>query len=367
MAEQSAVRNPAVRIPSRMDALTEARAAGWKIAAVLPIHSPRALLRAFGVHPMEVWGPPGVESDLGSRHFQAYTCAIVRNAAGFLGGAGGRLVDCILVPHTCDSLQGLGCVLQGFVPTGRPVFTLYHPRGSDEAHVEFLARELRALAERLTSLAGGRPTDADLHHALDRESAADALFADLCRNRHAYDLNDRELYAALRSREFLGLDAFSALVRSLPRRPRRSGRVPLLMSGIVPEPMDLFDRVEGMGAQVVADDLACAGRRVYADNGDDDPYRRLARQLLSAPPDPTRGASVASRTAHLVEEMERSGARAALFYNVKFCEPELFFLPLQRQALEARGWPTLYLEEELPSRLPAQAANRLEAFLEVLS
>lgn len=356
-----------MHIPSRSDVLKEARAADLRIAAVLPIHHPRALLRAFGFHPMELWGPPGVESDLGGRHLQSYTCAIVRNAVGFLGGEGGRFVDCILVPHTCDSLQGLGCVLQGFVPVDRPVFTLYHPRGRDDAHVEFLVRELRALADRLAELAGGRPTDAQLHDALDRESEADALFADLCLNRHDYDLGDRDLYRALRAREYLGLEAFGELVRSLPRGPRKRGRVPILVSGIVPEPLELFDRLEEMGAQVVVDDLACSGRRVYADDGDADPWRRMAKQLTSAPPDPTRGADVESRTAHLVERMERYGARAALFYNIKFCEPELFFLPLQRQALEARGWPTMLLEEELPTVLSGQATNRLEAFLEVLS
>jgi benzoyl-CoA reductase/2-hydroxyglutaryl-CoA dehydratase subunit BcrC/BadD/HgdB len=140
-----------------------------------------------------------------------------------------------------------------------------------------------------------------------------------------------------------------------------------MLSGIVPEPMDLFDHLEEMGAGVVIDDLACCGRRIYIDDGDADPYRRMAKQLLSAPPDPTRGDSVRARTDYLLDIMERYGARAAVFYNIKFCEPELFFLPLQRQAIEARGWPTLYLEEELPSTLPAQAMNRLEAFLEMLS
>ncbi|MCU0281878.1 MAG: 2-hydroxyacyl-CoA dehydratase family protein, partial [Acidimicrobiia bacterium] len=64
-------------LPNRREVLTREHAAGRRVAAVLPYHYPRPLLRACGFHSIELWGPPGVPRDEGSRHFQAYTCDIV--------------------------------------------------------------------------------------------------------------------------------------------------------------------------------------------------------------------------------------------------------------------------------------------------
>ena len=47
---------------------------------MFPIHYPRPLLRAFGLLPVEVWGPPGVDATLGASRLQAYACSIVRDA-----------------------------------------------------------------------------------------------------------------------------------------------------------------------------------------------------------------------------------------------------------------------------------------------
>ena len=76
-----------------------------RVAAVLPVHNPRALLRAHGFLPVEIWGPPGHALASGDVHLQAYTCSVVRHALAFIsdGGLQGR-ADCVVVPHACDSL-----------------------------------------------------------------------------------------------------------------------------------------------------------------------------------------------------------------------------------------------------------------------
>ena len=350
-------------IPTRKTIIEKVRRKGLKIAGILPIHYPRALLRAFGFHPMELWGPPGISQHGENGHFPEYTCAVARNATAFLTGEGGKIVDCVLVPHTCDSLQGMSSLLQGYVNTGCPEFTLYNPRETSPAAEIFLAGEIERLFEKLRVFAAVSPTDADLHEAIDRENEADQAFNRLCLNRNRFALSNREFYTLLRSREYLPLEDFLALV---PPEGKAPEGVPIMMSGIVPEPMALFDHLTAHGALVAGDDLACCGRRVYQPLYDKNPYLRMAKQLLSKPPDPTAGHDVAERIDHVVKRMEQCSAKGIIVYNVKFCEPELFFLPLQRKALEERGWPTLYLEEALPETIPHQTLTRMEAFLEVL-
>ncbi|MCP4623302.1 MAG: 2-hydroxyacyl-CoA dehydratase, partial [bacterium] len=112
-------------IPSRNEAIREHRSSGGSIAAVFPVHYPRALLRAYGILPVEMWGPPGVDLTLGDAHLQSYTCGIARHGLSFLLGGGHDKVDMVLAPHCCDTLQGLSSILRDFVAPRKPTFMLY--------------------------------------------------------------------------------------------------------------------------------------------------------------------------------------------------------------------------------------------------
>jgi benzoyl-CoA reductase/2-hydroxyglutaryl-CoA dehydratase subunit BcrC/BadD/HgdB len=352
-------------LPGRREVLARQHAAGRRVAAVLPYRYPRPLLRAHGFHPIEVWGPPGVPRDEGSRHFQAYTCDIVVRAASFLLRGGLDAVDAILVPHTCDALQGMGSVLGDFVRPAPPVLTLYLPRGRRPADRDFLAAELRRLGAALSALSGIAPDGPAWEEAIAAEAAADAALAGLYGRRPRLAATDREFYAAVRAREYLPAEDFVGLAAALPEGEPPAG-VGLMLSGIVAEPPELFDHLAAMGARVVADDLASGARRFYPTGDGGDPFERLAAGLLGGPPDPTRGDPIASRASHLRRQMEAAGALGLVVYDPKFCEPELFDVPLLRKHLAAAGFPVLHVEVELTGSLSQQTLTRLEAFVETL-
>jgi benzoyl-CoA reductase/2-hydroxyglutaryl-CoA dehydratase subunit BcrC/BadD/HgdB len=355
-----------MELPGRKVVIEQMRAQGKRIAAVLPIHSPRALLRAYGYHPVEVWGPPGVDVSTGASHFQAYTCSIVRNATSFVLGEASGLIDLVVVPHTCDALQGMGSVLKDYIKPKQPVVTLYHPRGRRPSDITYLVSELKSMAADLERHSGNHPTPADILVAVKAEEEADRITGELCRNRGAYALGDREFYTFVRSREFLPLDAYLALAAALPRgKPRRDG-VPLLLGGIVPEPMAIFDRLNALGAHVVDDDLACGSRRIYQAGDNADPFVRLAHSLMSMPPDPTVGSPIPERIEHLVARMKTTGAKGMLIYDPKFCEPELFDVPMLREGLAKAGFAMLHLEYEMARTVHHQTETRIEAFVEML-
>ncbi len=355
-------------VPSRSDALRAHRAAGGGLAAVLPIHYPRALLRAHGLLPVEVWGPPGRSTASGDAHLQGYTCSIVRCALSFALDGGLKDAQVVMVPHGCDSLQALGSLLLDLVPPGMPVLPLYLPRGRRPADEEFLAAELRAVGSRLAEITGRRPTDGELLARAAAEEAADEALAALWEARPRLPHTNREFYRLLRAREYLPAERFTPLARAALDQPGPAAEgLPVLLSGIVPEPASLLDALDRLGVLVVADDLACSGRRVYPPAVHSDPYRRLAQSLMGGPPDPMRGDPFAARNAHLKRLAEEAGALGALFWEVKFCEPEQFYLPSAQQALQGRGVRCLTVEVDLADPLPAAAVNRIEAFAETLS
>lgn len=357
-----------VEIPRRMSTIREHQQGGGMVAAVFPIHYSRALLRAFGYLPVEVWGPPRVHGVAGEAHVQPYICSIVRNALSFLRQGGLDVVDLLLVPHACDSLQGLGSILLDFVSPSQPVLTLYLPRGRRESDVTFLADELRKLYRELERITARSPSETDLLACIRREEEADRLLAALHQQRPHLPLDDEAFYRLLRSREYLPAERFSALAEATLCQTVEMERdgIPLVLSGIVPEPMSLFQSLAEMGGRVVGDDLACCGRRLYPSGSSDDPFRRMAEQIVYAPPDSTRGSPINERLDHLLRLARTANARGVIFYGVKFCEPELFDLPLLRQGLREAGVPSLTVEMDINDELTQATRTRLAAFLETI-
>jgi benzoyl-CoA reductase/2-hydroxyglutaryl-CoA dehydratase subunit BcrC/BadD/HgdB len=367
-------------IPRRSEVIRNHKQRGAAVAAVLPIHYPRALLRAFGVFPIEVWGPPAVDASYKITHLQPYICSIVQNALSFLQAGGLDVVDLIVVPHACDTLQGLGSILIDFVAPRQPILPIYIPRGERESDVSFLADEFRSLYRRLEEITGRTPSEAELAASIRREEKADALLGQFHRRRKHLSLTSRDFYRLIRSREYLPAETFAELAQAATEQATETtwDGVPILLSGIIPEPMSVLDALAEIGGMVVADDLACCGRRLYpvgasAPTGrcppgeSDEPFRRMAERILHAPPDSTRGSPVQARLDHLLRLAKESGARGVVFYNVKFCEPELFYIPGLRRGLQDAGIPSVVVEVDIGDPLSHQVITRLEAFLEMMT
>ena len=357
-------------IPGRIEAIREYQRRGGKVAAVFPIHYPRALLRAFNLLPVEVWGPPGIGGIYGAAHVQPYVCSIVHNAISFLQAGKLEIAEVIVVPHACDSLQGLGSILIDFIQPKQPILPLYIPRGRRESDLVFLAAELRATYEQLSEITGETPTDEELMASVRREERADLLLAEVHRQRLKLPLPDSLFYHLIRSREYLPAERFSELAEEalvMADRGQENGGIPVLLSGILHEPMRLLEAFSEVGAVVAADDLACCGRRLYPPGVSDKPFTRMAERLQNSPPDSTRGDSIRSRGTHMRQLAHRTGARGVIFYEVKFCEPELFDLPLLRKSLAEAGIPAITVEVDINEPLPQRVVTRLEAFVEMIA
>lgn len=366
--------NSVQKLPTRKEIIAVEKQAGRHIAAVFPVHYPRPLLRAHGILPVEVWGPRGVDPVEGDTHLQPYTCSIVRHGLSFVMGKGAKPVDLFIVPHCCDTLQGLGSILLDFVPPGKPVFPLYIPRGKRAMDIAFLADELRALDRRLAQISG-KPANVDeLRSAIDVEDQANALSKKLYRSRRDLRLTCKEFYALLRSREYTPAEQYVSAARAVleGRRADTASRtgsmtgIPVYLSGVVPEPPELFDALDDLDVFVAGDDFLSTGRRIYPANANPDPFERMAKSILEAPPDSTRGASFEERAEFLLDEVHTQRARGVIFYHTKFCEPEQFYLPSLQNVLEKNRIPYLSLEIDVGVPLSNQTITRLEAFVETI-
>ncbi len=357
-----------MHIPSRIDTIQQFKASGGQIAAVLPIHYNRALLRAFDILPVEVWGPPQIAATPGGVHLQAYVCSICHNALAYLQQGHLEITDLILVPHACDSLQGLGSLLIDFVKPRQPVIPVYIPRETRPSDLEFLANELRAIYQRLAAFTSKQPDDASLLASITREENADQWLLKLHQSNRYLPMSNTSIYRVIRSREYLPAETFAQLAEATLATTTDTPRpgTPILMEGIVPEPMDMLETLTEFDAALVGDDLASCSRRLYPQGTHTTPFERMAERILAAPPDPTRGSPISERIDYIVNLAENTGAQGVIFNIIKFCEPELFDLPILRQELRQAGLPSIIVEVEMNTRLSQQIRTRLGAFLEMI-
>jgi benzoyl-CoA reductase/2-hydroxyglutaryl-CoA dehydratase subunit BcrC/BadD/HgdB len=245
---------------------------------------------------------------------------------------------------------------------------IYIPRGNRRSDVQYLAAEMRKKYDQLAQILDRHPSEEDLLSCTEREERADQVLGELLFERHALALSNRAFYALVRAREYLPSETFEDLGRTVLKQTEggpRSG-VPVLLSGLVVEPMTLLDALDDAGATVVADDMACTGRRVYPGGNSSDPFERMAQGLLGGPPDPTRGCTMQERRTHLVSLARKTGARGAIFLGIKFCEPELFYLPMIREGLQRDDVRSVSIEVDIADPLPDQVVTRLEAFVETI-
>ena len=348
---------------------------GRKAIAVLPVHYPKEIFTALGLLAVELWGPPGPPRGPAAGRLQSYVCALARNALAFLACGGADLVDAVLFPHTCDSIQGLATLVKDLGGFDRPVLTFLHPRGPLRPSARsYLAGELRSLAAGLEALSGAPLDPERLAAAVRLHDQIDAARAALLDSRVRLPMSDLELYALLRRGEWLWPEDHLAELREALARlapgPVSTG-IPVLVSGYVPEPPALLEALNRAGAFVSGDDYAAVGRRVVrlppSPPSTLDLWARISERYWAAPPCPTRNADATLRARYLLDLAERSGARGVLLHVVKFCEPELFDVPTLRRAFASRGLPVLLLEGELETQLAAQTVNRIEAFVEMMS
>jgi benzoyl-CoA reductase subunit C len=147
--------------------------------------------------------------------------------------------------------------------------------------------------------------------------------------------------------------------------PRKGTR--LLVSGSVMDNTEMMKIIEGMGANVVADDL-CIGSRYFwnlVSSNTFDPLHAIANRYMDKIPSPFMAHSK-DRFRHTLEMAKKYDVEGAIIFVLKFCDTHLFDAPILMEELKSQGLPVLYLEWEHAMSGMAQLKTRIEAFLETI-
>jgi benzoyl-CoA reductase/2-hydroxyglutaryl-CoA dehydratase subunit BcrC/BadD/HgdB len=350
--------------------LSQRKEFGRHIMGVFPALYPRELLLALNILPVEIWDPPG-EAGGAAAHLQPYICSVVRSGLELVLQGKCKDVDAFLFPHTCDSIQNLASIVNDYLGIDKPCFFFYHPKAPlRNSSRWYYLQQLKELALRLEERFG--PLDLDnLKHCLRQAEETRRAMEGLYKARSAklLDMSNREFYSLIRQGEYLHPDHYIPALKSALKERQGKGREGprIILSGIIPNPPEILDYLDRLSIHIADDDLLCCSRRVPSRPWEGhDPFEAMTEAYFSMAPCPTRGFSIGERLEFLIGKVRTSGARGVLFQMVKFCEPELFDVPVLLEGLKSKGIPALVIDTEINQGLSGQHATRLEAFSEMI-
>ncbi len=346
---------------------------GIPLLGVFPAVSPREVIRAAGMHPVEIWDPPRLV-DLSARHVPAFTCSIASTALSFIYSEPAELCTGFLFPHTCDSLQNVSSIVSDFVKNDQSCLHFYNPKHSDQKIArKFYQAQLEKLGDRLSAITGADWRQ-ELPTVIAREFAVEKLMLELLdfRAQGRIKSSNVEFFEILRCIEYMTLSDYSALLEEFIEKRKSdapSEGLGILLSGVLPAPEGLPALLDRLGLSVVADDLLGVSRRIGPQSIDSNipPLEYLSRKYFNLPPCPTRGGALTGRISHILKTIDHTGADGVVFVEMQMCEPEQFDLPLIEEALKLKDIPSLRIEVGLNSKLSGQHVTRIEAFKELVS
>jgi benzoyl-CoA reductase/2-hydroxyglutaryl-CoA dehydratase subunit BcrC/BadD/HgdB len=355
---------------SRKDYLLKQKQLGRRIFGVFPAQYPREILWAANVLPVEIWDPP-LAASTADAHLQPYVCSVVKLGLGLLLQGKADMVDGFFFPHTCDSIQNMASVVHDYIGLDKPCYFFYHPKAPyRDSAKEYYQRQIKALAQSLEETYG--PIGAnELQHRVEQGQEINKLMAQLYQRRAAgvLHLDNIQFYQAIRRAEWLWPDDLIAELNEIlahdPTDPDR--RPAVVLSGVLPNPPELLNLLDDLGARVGHDDLlACSRRWLTPQPKATEPFEALTEAYFGLPPCSSKDSPLSERVAWLLELCQQGRAKAVIFYTVKFCETELFDVPILSDELKKSGYPTLVMDVELNQGLSGQVTTRVEAFLEML-
>jgi len=344
---------------------------GRHLMGVFPAQYPKEILWAMNVVPAEIWDPP-LQATAASAHLQSYICSVVQSGLELILQGKTDILDAFLFPHTCDSIQNMASVIFDYIGAHKPCYFFYHPKAPYAASArEFYRQQLRDLADSLSSQFG--PLDPNL---LKEKVAQGQYIARLLEELYQLRAENRlgitnvAFYELIRRGEYLFPDDWAPELEKHVKQKKESGgnsQVPILLSGVLPNPAELLKLLDELQVLVAHDDLLNGSRRLLVPGNDfKDPFDQLTESYFSMLPCSTRASSMERRRDYLFKLIETTGARGVLFDIVKFCEPEWFDIPSLQESLKERGIPSLVLDTELNQGLSGQMSTRVEAFIETL-
>lgn len=357
-----------------------ARARAWQektgrmVLGFFCCSAPEELIHAAGALPVRITGENRDVSE-SAAHLQSYCCSLARTGLDMALDGTLSFLDGTVFVHTCDTMQRLSDIWRLNAGYAVHADVILPVRFESESAWKYMTAELDSFKDKLERLLGPID-DAKLAASIKAYNRNRRLLASI------YDMR-REDPSVLPYDQALWLATSSALMekeehsrlleqviddlKSNGASAEQSQAVSLFGIGSVMDQWEFLKMVAESGATFIDDDF-CNGYRYFEADAPEDigGVEAVARRLWDRSSCPCKHAPSKDRASCIAGRVEASGAKGAVFFQFKFCEPHAFDYPHVKKALDKTGIPSLNLEIEQGSVSIEQMRTRVEALIETI-
>lgn len=337
---------------------------------VLPIYAPEEIVYATGYLPMGIWGGEGAINKA-AQFLPSFACSIMQIIMEFECGGIYDDLAAVLISSPCDTLKAIGQKWKGT----SPVIQFVHSQNRDfEGSDTYMAAEYRTIKDRLEKILRITIADADVNAAIEvynENRSVMRLFTEVAAQ-YPQLIGPVERHAVIKSRQFMDKAEHTVLVRELvgellKEKPEPFKGKKVVLTGIMAEPDSFLEVLKEYHVAVVADDLAQESRQFRTDvPAGRDPYVRLAKQWRDVTACSLATDRKKPRSAYVAELVKLHGADAAIYCQMKFCDPEEYDYPMMLDTFKEQGIPNIKIEIDLQAVAVEQLRTRIQSFVEML-
>lgn len=334
---------------------------------------PEEIIHASGVYPFPLLDIKR-RSSLSEGVVPTFLCPLVRNPLEMALAGELDFVDGMVIPYTCDTTRAFSHVWEDLFPS---LFnhTLWFPKkGGNNASRTFLCSEFLRFKERVEEFSNGRISDDALSRSIHTYNRSRKILRELFHRRG----NGGSCLAYSDFMEILKRSMFMPgeentrglveLVDDLEKSTANTGEsVRVFLFGAICDSYDLLKCMEGMGLQIVDDNLYNGTRYFLGDvNEDEDPIEALVERHFAKDPLSVYHYPEEEWIDYFEKRVKENNIQGFIFLLPKYCDPAQFDYPFIKKLLNDWGIPVLHLETDFPSFADAGLHTRLEAFTEMV-
>lgn len=345
------------------------KATGKKVIGSTLADVPEEVIYAFDALPVTLLGthkPLKKASSL----LPDNACSLARSNLELAMSYEGDLFDGYVLPQVCDTTQHM-CDIWRINFPDKYVESILLPRQINRDSARYWAKEeIGRLIESLSGWLKKQINDDDLKASIKIHNENKKLLKEI------YDIK-REYPATITNKQLFSLMKLSLQVdkkemnetlkkvKAGLKLEKGSGYIPIILTGITCDPIEIFDLFDEIKLNIVGDTLVTGSRYLQGmvDESTNPVEAMTARHFSRGFYSPIHD-DVFKNVEQLKALYKEKGAEAIVYVHIEFCESEEYDIPDLKSAIKKEGIPFHTLVTEYQTVSLSHVSTRLQAFFE---
>jgi len=297
--------------------------AGRKVIGSPLADVPAEMIYAAGLLPVTILGTNEAIVKAGA-HLPDNACSLSRSNLELVLNYQQAVFDGFVFPQVCDTTQHLSDIWRMTISSDFFASFLIPRQVDRESARSWFYRETLRLREQLVQFTGAPVTDEALRESFRLYNNERALLRELYDHKRDFPdtISNREMFDLIRASLFMDpvdlIPMLEAFKRETGAGKGDKQMLPVVLSGIAVEPMQLLDILDDLDVRVVGDELIVGSRMIDYDvpeNGDS-VEALTARHFAKSPFSPIRDKGTRLYD-HLVALVERTQPSGVIYFHIK--------------------------------------------------